>query len=108
MITCLLAYLLDNMDISQSLIDIDASNNLIMNSKLDLSMITDKDRKIKVVSIIGKARGGKSTFLNCLLTHLKDTTQNIFQTANSDSHCTNGIDIYYISFQTVLFVFLDQ
>ena len=84
-----------NMATSQSLIDIDSSNRLVINPKLNISSTAAKDN-IKVVSIIGKARGGKSTFLNCLLTQWKDTTQNVFEMANSDKHCTSGIDIVHI------------
>lgn len=88
-----------NMATSQSLIDIDSSNRLVINPKLNISSTIGKDaskENIKVVSIIGKARGGKSTFLNCLLTQWKDTSQNVFEMANSDKHCTSGIDIVHI------------
>ena len=49
---------------AQSLIDI-KNNKLILNSKVSFN---NTNKTIKVISIIGKARTGKSTFLNCLLT----------------------------------------
>ena len=85
---------------SQSLIDIE-DNKLIINSKITTSNEL-YDTKIKVVSIIGRARGGKSTFLNCLLTYLEGENQNIFHMAKGDKHCTNGIDMYYLKERNIV------
>ena len=93
---------------AQSLIDI-KDNKLVFNPKVSFASFSStpetKDnidnidnigKQIKVISIIGKARTGKSTFLNCLLTYWKSDTQNIFTMSSSGKHCTNGIDIYTI------------
>jgi hypothetical protein len=61
----------------------------------------------RVVSILGKARMGKSTFLNLLITSMKEnqgdmTNQNIFTTQDSDEHCTRGIDAYYLPEKNLL------
>ena len=78
---------------ASSLVDIE-KGKLIYNTALTLK--SDKAASIKVVSIIGKARTGKSTFLNCLLTYWKSDSQHIFTMSDSGTHCTNGIDIYNI------------
>jgi hypothetical protein len=78
---------------ASSLVDIE-KGKLIYNTALNLK--SHNDKPIKVVSIIGKARTGKSTFLNCLLTYWKSDSQHIFTMSDSCVHCTNGIDIYNI------------
>ena len=78
-----------------SLIDI-VDNKLIFNSKISFPKVLKESKNIKVISIIGKARTGKSTFLNCLLTYWRNATQNIFQMSSGGNHCTNGIDVYDI------------
>lgn len=80
---------------AQSLIDI-KDNKLIYNAKLNFKETENIDNPIRIVSIIGKARTGKSTFLNCLLTYWKTDSQNVFAMSKSGNHCTNGIDIYNI------------
>jgi hypothetical protein len=102
---------------AQSLIDI-KDNKLVFNPKVSFASfattpeskdkinkiedINNIEKQIKVISIIGKARTGKSTFLNCLLTYWKSDTQNIFTMSSSGKHCTNGIDIYNISEEGII------
>jgi hypothetical protein len=82
---------------AHSLIDIE-NNKLILNSNISKKLLNySDDKKIKVVSIIGKARTGKSTLLNILLSHWKLASQSVFTMSDSGKHCTNGIDIYNIS-----------
>ena len=50
---------------------------------------------IKVISIIGNGRSGKSTFLNCISSFLNKNDTLIFDVQNTDEHCTSGIDMYY-------------
>ena len=83
---------------AQSLIDI-KDNKLVFNSKVSFEKT---DTTIKVISIIGKARTGKSSFLNCLLTYWKTDTQNIFTMSASGNNCTNGIDIYNIQEEGII------
>jgi hypothetical protein len=58
----------------------------------------------RVVSILGKARMGKSTFLNLLITNINgdSSNQNIFTTQDSDEHCTRGIDAFYLPQKNLL------
>lgn len=90
---------------AQSLIDI-KDNKLVFNSKVSFTNTPDNkdniEKKLKVISIIGKARTGKSTFLNCLLTYWKTDTQNVFTTSNTGKHCTDGIDIYNIQEEGII------
>ena len=51
---------------------------------------------IRVISILGKARMGKSTFLNCLITKLTGSDAYVFPTQENDEHCTQGIDMYIL------------
>ncbi len=62
----------------------------------------NKNDKIKVVSVIGKARGGKSTLLNLLLSKWNDSNQTIFKMSASGEHCTNGIDYYYCEDENIM------
>jgi len=57
---------------------------------------------VKVLSIIGKARMGKSTFLNTFITHYTGDNRTIFATQDGDDHCTLGINYYYIAEHNLL------
>lgn len=46
-----------------------------------------------VISMIGTARVGKSTFINAFLSHLTNNNISIVKTASSSTHCTLGIDL---------------
>lgn len=48
-----------------------------------------------IISIIGEARMGKSTFLNTLISHKINGNMKIFNTSSKISHCTVGIDMYH-------------
>lgn len=56
----------------------------------------------RVISIMGKARMGKSTFLNAIVTHLTRESQAPFKAQDSDDHCTRGIDSYYLESHNLL------
>ena len=60
------------------------------------------DDTIRVVSIIGKARMGKSTFLNAMVNHIEGTSTRPFATQSDDNHCTRGIDYYYSKSKSIL------
>jgi hypothetical protein len=51
---------------------------------------------VKILSIIGKARMGKSSFLNAFISKYARKNTTIFTTQDGDDHCTLGIDYYYI------------
>ena len=57
---------------------------------------------IRVVSILGKARMGKSTFLNAILSRIEDRTVTPFMTQDNDEHCTRGIDYYFCKKERLL------
>ena len=84
---------------AKSIIDI-KNNKIILNRSLeqDTDIFNDisLDSSIKVISIIGKARTGKSTFLNCIISYFMNDSQTIFETSNTGKNCTNGVDFYYI------------
>lgn len=73
----------------------------IVNDKLTLvgSLPTSNPR---VISIMGKARMGKSTFLNAIVTHLTRQSQAPFKAMDSDDHCTRGIDSYFLESHNLL------
>jgi len=57
---------------------------------------------LRVVSILGKARMGKSTFLNAIVSKLKGRNLKPFATQDNDEHCTRGIDAYYCADASLL------
>lgn len=57
---------------------------------------------LRVVSILGKARMGKSTFLNAIVSKLKSRNVKPFATQDNDEHCTRGIDAYYCADSSLL------
>lgn len=82
-----------------SLITINTSKNLCYNLK---NPICQPDTEIKVISVIGKARTGKSTFMNILISYLKGLDTKIFEMSDTIEHCTNGVDYYYLEDKKVL------
>jgi hypothetical protein len=56
----------------------------------------------KVISILGKARMGKSTFLNTLISRITGQNSVVFKTTDTLEHCTRGIDYYYIESHNLL------
>lgn len=67
-------------------------------------IITASKTPIRVISILGKARMGKSTFLNCLITSLTDSDAYVFPTQENDEHCTQGIDMYILKEKNLIFL----
>jgi hypothetical protein len=65
----------------------------IVDGKLQLFPLDLKETEVRILCILGKARMGKSTFLNAFVTQLEDIQP--FQTQNNDEHCTRGIDYYF-------------
>ena len=79
----------------------------IINNKLEIKNIINniekyKDDEIKVVSIIGSPKMGKSALLNIILS--KYGYNNIFPTSKSSTHhCTIGIDYFYVPSLKIVF-----
>ena len=76
----------------------------IVSDKLSLqtTLPLPDDVEIRVVSILGKARMGKSTFLNAIVSKLTKHSVKPFATQDSDEHCTRGIDAFYCAEQGLL------
>jgi len=81
----------------------------ITNNNLELKNIINniqayKDDNIKVVSILGSARMGKSTLLNTIISKYNNYNNNVFATSKSaTNHCTNGIDFVYVPGLKIVF-----
>ena len=69
------------------------SNKLYYNLK---NTTEDISAPVKVISVIGKARGGKSSFMNLLISKWSNVNTTIFKMGDNGDHCTNGVDYYYI------------
>lgn len=64
--------------------------------KLEPNLNIPNLESVRVLSILGKARLGKSTFLNALVSMLTGTNANIFKSQTGIEHCTYGIDYCFI------------
>jgi len=82
---------------SQAFVKIEG-NKLQLKAKLDFAKLGD----VKVVSVLGKARMGKSSFLNCIASHLAKSNKKIFSSMGGFEHITKGIDFYHIPEQNIL------
>jgi len=56
----------------------------------------DSMKDVKVVSILGKARMGKSTFLNAMVSKVTQENHTVFATQGGIEHCTYGIDYCFL------------
>jgi len=74
------------------------NKKLQLKAKLDFAKLGD----VKVVSVLGKARMGKSSFLNCIASHLAKSNKKIFSSMGGFEHITKGIDFYHIPEQNIL------
>lgn len=69
----------------------------------ELCLMTDITfENAKVVSILGKARMGKSSFLNTLSAYMTKENKKIFATKGTFEHVTKGVDYYHIPEQNIL------
>lgn len=80
---------------SKPLIRFDGTKLLLVENELPTT-------PVKIISIIGKARMGKSSFLNAFISKYSGKNTTIFTTQDGDDHCTLGIDYYYIPEHNVL------
>ena len=79
---------------SGKLIELDQNNKILFNNILN--NFNNLESKCIVLSMIGCARVGKSTFINGFLSYLFNENIDFVKTANGGDHCTLGID--YINF----------
>ncbi len=75
---------------------------LTSNGLKNICEIKNLNDEIKVISIIGNGRTGKSTFLNCISSFLNKTNTQIFDVQDTDEHCTSGIDMYYFKEHNII------
>ena len=72
----------------------------IVNNKLTVVGSIPKGNP-RVVSILGKARMGKSTFLNTIVSHMTNKSEAPFKAMDCDDHCTRGIDAFHMPDQNL-------
>ena len=65
------------------------------------------DKPLSVLALIGPARRGKSTLLNCIISSLLKGNYNLFETSDTDEHCTYGIDYTIIETEEKNILFFD-
>jgi 5-methylcytosine-specific restriction endonuclease McrA len=75
----------------------------IKNDKLKLENIIVTNKNVKVISILGEARKGKSTLLNTIISSYTKSNNVIFKTSKSLDHCTQGIDFFHIPDLNIIF-----
>lgn len=63
-------------------------NKLVLSSNLELE-------KTKIITVIGRARLGKSSLLNIIYSYLTGSEQETFRSSSSVKHVTQGIHYYY-------------
>jgi len=64
--------------------------------KLEKELKIPSLESVKVLSILGKARMGKSTFLNTIISKLTNTNTKVFNCQTGIGHCTIGIDYCFL------------
>ena len=74
----------------------------INNGKLTTINSIKSDNKVKIISVVGKARTGKSTLMNLLISKWFGINKTIFKMSDSGEHCTNGVDYYYIEKHNII------
>lgn len=73
-----------------------AKSELLPESDATNYIKQQKEKKVKMISIIGDARTGKSSFLNLMISKISGQNLKIFDTGDSlNDHCTFGISIYH-------------
>jgi len=90
--------------ISNPLISIEDGGILnLWDKKLVLKDIITTDDDVKIVSILGSARMGKSTLFNTIISKYTNYNNNVFATSKGLTHCTHGIDYVYIPEMKIIF-----
>lgn len=70
--------------------------NFTQDGKIEVNELNLNVKPLKVITIIGKARTGKSSFLNCIISKIYERDMEVFETNGLDEHCTHGIDAYLV------------
>ena len=76
----------------------------IVNGKLSFmnSIRINTKKPFRVLSILGKARMGKSTLFNTIISKLTKKNVKVFQTQDNDEHCTRGINGFFLKEHNLL------
>lgn len=77
------------------------------NGKLVLNKNIKNITNTKIISIIGDARKGKSTFLNCIINFLTNENIEYFKVQSSLEHCTIGMDYLELEINENKLLFID-
>lgn len=85
---------------SKKLISLNESNELVLDNIKEI-------RDSYVISIIGDARKGKSTFLNCMINYLTRKNKEYFKVESTLKHCTIGMDYLSIEVEDKKYLFVD-
>lgn len=67
----------------------------------------DVNKKCFVISMLGCARVGKSTFINGLLSYIFNNDIYIAETSTKTEHCTQGIDFISVGYKNINLIILD-
>lgn len=86
---------------SDKLISINETK-LILN---DINIKTTK--KTFIISMLGCARVGKSTFINGLISYIFNNNKYIAFTSSKSEHCTKGIDYIIFDYEDIKLIILD-
>jgi len=80
------------------------NGNLVLNTSV---LLPYNHKPLSVLSIVGPARRGKSTLLNCIITNIIGGNYSLFETSDTDEHCTYGIDYAVIETEGKNILFFD-
>jgi len=80
--------------VSHQLIKFDSNEKAQLNIKKIWNNKNINDDSFFVISIIGDARKGKSTFFNCMISYLLNTNIEVFKASNQQETLTHGITMY--------------
>jgi hypothetical protein len=78
----------------------------IENNLLVLTDLIEINNSI-VISIVGDARKGKSTFLNLMINYITKEDKKYFNTSSDIKHCTIGIDYLQLLINDINYIFID-
>jgi hypothetical protein len=81
-------------------------NNLILNTSVN-KLTLNTLKKSYVISMLGCARVGKSTFINALISYIFKEDTYITETSRESTHCTVGIDYICLEYNDIQLIILD-
>ena len=79
----------------------------ISDNCLTLEKIKEDDKNVFVISMLGCARVGKSTFINGLTSYIFNENKYVAKTSSKSEHCTQGIDYINVDYNDLKLIILD-